>query len=400
MQKLPKDRKRQYFLLMEDGILGPVSLTTPFDESEIFYIESPHDTKIDRVGKAIASQAVVIGSRESAMDNSGYSDSIFILEKNVPGTFKKITNEERAAIVGNLFKNEQHVRWSVDSAHLIDESTLVIEVSDFIRTPVQSLTDIVFGVKTDTPLDKIATEQSVMVEKPVPDANRFNVVLSEGLMKKHKYNGLKAFEVIGLLKSVGVDEADATSMIGFLNAGERTIERQMPFDLSTIDGAYKETKAMDIVKNFAGQMFGKPVQQELLKEIVATQVADLLTEAPAGVFGAAQTLTSFASDAEALADRFEKLAIDHESEDFQTLAKCCVVTARLDRMMAKVATDVTSFDAREVFTSVKAARPAIEKMANLLYDLDNEQKMGAALVGDNTINQTYRVLQRLYVYGK
>lgn len=399
MGRYPSSRSDVFFLIIDGGLVGPVNLTCPFSENQVFFANDPANQEHNRIGK-VAKQTVEIRSLDRTMVPKDRAEQcVFVLDSKTEG-LKAISEEERSELIGNLFENYRDLSWTLENCHLIGAKTMVIAVKDFIRTPVESLNDVIFGYKnSDKPLLKAASEDSIVVEKPIPDVSKYNVVLIKGMLNRKIFNGLFKEDVLKLLKSVDVPEGDAISMVAYLDAGERKITKNIPLDFSMIDGSLVETKAADIVKNLAGSMFGKREQEEVLKEIVSSQVADLLAEAPGKVFDAASMLTRLASDAENLADRFEKLAIDNESEDFLTIAKCMVATSRMDKMMHKVATVNTMIDARDLFKELKAVKPLIEKSAALLYELRGDQETGGKLIGDNTIVQSFRTLGRLNEYA-
>lgn len=393
-EKLPSNRSDLHFLVLPDGVIGPVNIFTA-GHTEDYPLESKR-----HLPDYIAKKCIYVRSANPFYRNTNrYDECAFILEKGFTG-MKSISDEDREAIISNLIESPEQAQYDFNSAHLISEDILVISVKGYITTPVESLTDIIFGYKSsDKPLSKIASEDFVRVEKPIPDVNKYNVTLSKGMLNKKMFAALREDEVVKLLKSVSIAEPEAISMVAFLKAGEREITRNVPLDFSLIDGSMVEEKATDIVKNFMGKMFGKPQQEELLKEVVSSQIGAMLSESPTSAVNGLRFISSLASDAEALADRFEKLAVDHRSREFQEIAKCMVACARMDQMMVKVASEVTMLDSREAFKALSDIKPLIEKSAAMLYDLKRDQDYGETLVGQNTLSQAFNTLNRLYTYS-
>ncbi len=60
----------------------------------------------------------------------------------------------------------------------------------------------------------------------------------------------------GRLLAIGVPEAEVVGMFGYLDSGERQIERRIPFDMSMINGQVEAARAQGLVGGYQGEMTG------------------------------------------------------------------------------------------------------------------------------------------------
>lgn len=309
---------------------------------------------------------------------------------------------EVANIIGNLSAE--------GGAFKVPKDAKVIELKHFISTPVKSLQDIVFD-GNDLDLTKVAAGEEVILRKPVPDQDNYSMIFKRGVFDQKKFDNLVKEDVIAIARNTKVSENEIIAMLAFLDSGEKEIARSLTFDLSGIDGTEVKNKKDGLVTKiidkyltpFDAGSIARGVGTDAATEVVADYGSKMMGSVAQPAFSAIKGLFSLASDAAALSERFEKIAIEKESEDFKALAHLMVLTNKIDNAMIKMASaqDKELFDVKPLLREVpQMVSGLIEKAAAEVYDMAVTQRnLDEELIAQNTLTQTLRTLDRLSKYA-
>ena len=419
---IKKDFDKKFFILEGEQLFGPLKIHTKdsitSDMGMPIALEEnpqPKPMEADQTNPfkglffEVCSE-VLPGDRPMFNKSNRSSNFTAVLNKNKP-VLTFASEEESFAFLENIYKTDEEmnlIRNNLEgNLFWISENTQLIEIADQIITPVTDIKQIILE-GTDGDLRKIAGNDKVTLRKPIADKNMYFLELSKGPRDRKVYRSIKKHEAIAIMKNAGIEESEVIGMIGYLDSGEREVVRFLPIDLTRLTGSDVKVEGENIAGKFLGKYFNpreasravSTIVNETGKEALADKAAEGILRVGPNAIKALETITSLASDAEALADRFEKVAIDHKSRDFQNIAKMMVVTSRIDKFLAKTAGEMFSYDVSDSFDGLKGLKEPIEKAAAMLVDLkDHQDVVGNEILGRNTIVQSLRTLDRLNKYA-
>jgi hypothetical protein len=407
-------KNKMFFIVNGNDIIGPIEIRPrDFEGNDIWdddYHGTTHKKKInkDRIRNVVLDISPALPGDRSFLKDRAHSVTAAInTELKEDEKIKFATEEESTSFLENIIKTKEDMlsfEYNFGS-HLmfLHPDTKLLEVKGFINTPLTSLKQIIFEGNDDD-LKKVATDDKVIIKKPVTDLNEYHITLQKG-MKKKVFRSRNRNEVFGILKLADIDDSEISAMLGFLDSGEKEIERILPISFDGFEGKDLEDKKTDLVKKHMSKLFdpnkanyfAENVATDIGKETVSSQLADLATDIGPKAMDVLQHL---ASDSAALSDRMEKIAVDTKSKDFQDIAKLMVITNRVDNVILKSANEGQIFNLKEVEGKLKDIVPSIEKAASEIYNLRKDQEvLGEVVVGDNTITQSLRTLDRLKKYA-
>jgi len=408
-------RNKMFFIVNKNDIIGPIEIhPRDFEGNEVWdesYHGTTHKKKInkDRIRNVVLDISPALpGDRSYLKDRTHSITAAINTELKEDEKVKFATEEESTSFLENIIKTKEDMlsfEYNFGN-HLmfLHPDTRLLEVKGFINTPVTSLKQIIFEGNDDE-LKKVASDDKVIIKKPVPDLNEYHITMNKG-SKKKVFRSRNRNEVYGILKLAEIDDSEISAMLAYLDSGEKEIERILPLNFDGFEGKDLEDKKGDLVKKHLSklfdpnksQYFAQNVANNMGNEIVSSQLADVARDVGPSAFEALDILSSLASDSSALADRMEKIAIDNESHDFQDVAKLMVLTNRIDEMIVKSANDGETFDLLGIEEEFKNIIPSIEKAAAEIHNLRNEQEVLGKVIGDNTVIQSLRTLDRLKKY--
>lgn len=312
--------------------------------------------------------------------------------------------EEVTSFFENNVRTQDEVPWAFETFVFMPADIAFVELGGFINTPIHSIKDIIFD-GSDEPLAKIAFSDGVMIKKPVPDMDSYQVMFRSG-NDKRSLRDLTKTELFEACLVVGVPKPEIVAMVSYLDSGEKEVDRRLSVDLSRLDGAGIKAKSNSLFARFKDAFFeptdARKVMEDVLMGAGSEVTADILQDSPrlfeaTGVFS---DLVSKMADAGHLADRFEKLALDTRSKDIQTVAGLMALTHHMDQSLVKISKEAGLYDLSEVKTALRDLKPAIEKCAALLVELRDDQEVtGDEVVGRNTVHKALLTLDRLNEYA-
>ena len=295
------------------------------------------------------------------------------------------------------------------SAFTLGRDTEILEVKESIITPVSDIDKLIFDAD-DQPLQKMAGASKVIIRKTVPDKDDYNISFDGGVGGQSKnIKNLTKADVIAVMRNAQISDDETIRMVAYLDAGNKMIEQYLDYNLDSFSGGSVLDRAKDLTAKMKANLFGNDAAKTVAlsaargaqQEVGQAAGARLLQQAGPTAFKAVDIFSKLANDSGALADRFEKIAMDQRSMDFRNIAGLMVVTHRFDNLIKEACEyEENLYDVSGLRPELIKLQPAIEKAAGELYDMMEDQKeTGVEYLGHNTITQSLRTLDRLHAYS-
>lgn len=412
-------------IINQNDVYQPVTINTKINREDfqkrlIGYNEKTNKEEVKLNIDVLDYLPIIINSNclRSVNGISGQESFVYIKDDSDELNLKKVNVEEYKTII----KEKRHFSSLKDSDidlllysvpcefTLINDKTKAIHLRDDIKSYLTKPDEYKFAA-TEEAFDELWKTASTSANKVTLRLRNEKEKLFDVEMQwrddtkamsfgKKKFENVGEGQVKGILRTAGIDYSAILALI-YKAKIDRFAEAPLPEGATpgNVNGGQIPSLVSRAMAKVKENIYNKQTAELTASELLGQQLGGLATELPM-IGNVVETLRSYASESEALASKFEKIAMDNKNDDFLSIAKLMLSQSKLEKIAydtIKKKGNQEQMFYKEACEYIKENKDTLENLCEDLMILKVAQiENKNEIVSPSIIGGAVKVLDRMY----